>query len=994
MHFLHVFEYDRPMSSPFYSPGYEYRGFEVLKARDLPELKAHLIELKHRQSGASVLFIENDDPENLFCLSFQTLPSKSDGVAHILEHTVLCGSEKFPIKDPFFAMGRRSLNTFMNALTGSDFTCYPAATQNKKDFYNLLEVYLDAVFHPELKELSFMQEGHRLEFEVPEDPKSPLTYKGVVFNEMKGALNSGAARMHEAMNHALFPDITYGVNSGGAPEVIPHLTYQELLDFHQTYYHPSRCLFFFYGSFPLAERLDFIADKELDQVKKAPPLPQIPYQPRFTTPQKIIGSYPIGEDENPKSKTLISFGWLTCSADDQETCLALDTLEMILLDTDASPLKKKLLQSKLCKQVTSYLDTELHEVPFIIDLKGCNAEDADKLEKVLFEALESIAREGFDPEAYENALHQEEFHRSEISGDHYPFGLSLFMRSALSKQHGGAPEQGLMIHGLFDTLRKKLADNPRYLCELIQRYLIDNPHRVQIILIPDPALEKKEAESERRILDEIQKALSPAETVEIIQQAEKLKAFQAQQEKANLEVLPKVTLDDAAPSARDLPLSEESIGNLSVFHHDCFTNEIAYADLLFDLPPLTLEEMPYVRLLSVIFSQMGTKQQSYEELLNALQANTGGISAYLTLQVKAENENLFQPAFGLRGKALYRKLPELFTLMKEMVREWSFQNPQRLKEVLQKHLSSLDSHFNQSAIRYATSLSSSCLSHPNMVSEHWYGIRYLEEIRNIDKHFDAEQLIQKLETLAERILMHGKPQLILSMDNDRYQQLKKEKFFGLTAIKTLPGTPWSCNYPLPHVESQARAISSPVAFISHAFKTTPYIHPDAAALRAAAHLFENVVLHQKIREEGGAYGGGAVSNGASGNFYFYSYRDPHIVKTLMAFKSSIEAIANGKFEESDLEEAKFEMIQDLDAPIAPGNRAEVAFSWNRSGKTLEVRQAFRTALLALTPETIAEAVRKWIVPNYANGKTIVFAGKALIEKENKILKDPLPLIGT
>ncbi|MEI8366541.1 MAG: insulinase family protein, partial [Parachlamydiaceae bacterium] len=397
----------------FDTVGQKYHHFKVSRVIDIPELQCHLVELVHTPSGAHVMYIGNDDPENLFCLSFQTIPTTSNGAAHILEHTVLCGSKNFPVKDPFFAMQRRSLNTFMNALTGSDFTCYPAATQVPKDFYNLLSVYIDAVFHPNLNELSFMQEGHRLEFADPTDHSSLLEYKGIVFNEMKGALSSSSARLHEAVNEALFPGLTYGINSGGDPKDIPSMTYQQLLDFHREFYHPSRCLFFFYGDMPLEGHLDFIEEKILKGISPVLPIPPIPLQTRFTEPRRLVKRYPIADDEEIENQALIAFGWLTCHILEQQELLALNILEIVLMDTDASPLKMALLRSGLCKQASCYMDGEISEVPVVISVKGCRAESADILESLIRETLAGIIETGIPLTSIENAIHQLEFHRSE-----------------------------------------------------------------------------------------------------------------------------------------------------------------------------------------------------------------------------------------------------------------------------------------------------------------------------------------------------------------------------------------------------------------------------------------------------------------------------------------------------------------------------------------------------------------------------------------------------
>ncbi|MDB6080831.1 MAG: hypothetical protein JWO53_103, partial [Chlamydiia bacterium] len=496
--------------------GSKYRGFIVTKSFEVPELECHLTQLTHEESGAEVLHVKASDPENFFCLSFRTLPSSSNGVAHILEHTVLTGSDKFPVKDPFFSMSRRSVNTFMNALTGADFTCYPASSQVEQDFYNLLSVYLDAVFHPRLQKLSFAQEGHRLEFATPHDPSTPLEYKGIVYNEMKGALSSPMARLNEAISAALFPNTPYGFNSGGDPREIPNLSYEELLLFHRTYYHPSKCLFFFYGDIPLEKHLDFIDKEALQGVQKEPRLPPIPLQPRFTKEIRQELFYPVESEEKNEEKILISFSWLTVPILSQLEVLALTILDSVLMDTDASLLKRELLNSGLCKQANSALETESAEVPFTIVLKGCKSQDADTLETLIRSTLDRIAKNGIPESLIESALHQLELDRTEINPDGGPFGLSLFARCALIKQHGGKVEDGLRIHSLFKELRDTLSEEPRFLCDLIVKYLLKNSHFVRIVMIPSQELAKEEEQEERSRLDAIQKSLTEDEKKRII----------------------------------------------------------------------------------------------------------------------------------------------------------------------------------------------------------------------------------------------------------------------------------------------------------------------------------------------------------------------------------------------------------------------------------------------------------------------------------------------
>lgn len=983
------------ISSRLHTAGQRYHDFILVRSVEIPELQCLLRELVHEPTGAYVMHIGNNDPENLFCLSFQTVPTTSNGVAHILEHTVLCGSKRFPVKDPFFAMGRRSLNTYMNALTGSDFTCYPAASQVPKDFYNLLDVYLDAVFHPNLKETSFLQEGIRLEFANSKDPETPLEYKGIVYNEMKGALASAGARLSEMVNAALFPHVTYGINSGGDPRVIPQLSYDDLKAFFHRFYHPSRCLFFFYGNMPLEGHLDFIYEKVLKDTVKVPPLPPIPSQPRFTKPRHLVAKYPISPEEETTDKAMISFGWLTCHILEQQDALALNILEIILMDTDASPLKMALLKSGLCKQVGSFIDMEINEIPWGITLKGCNPDHADTLENLMRQTLKEITQKGIPLSMVENAIHQLEFYRSEITGDHAPFGLSLFMRSGLLKQHGVDPEQGLTIHTLFDQVRKQNLADPLYFSNLINKYLLNNTHFIRLVMIPDKDLFNQEVEEEKKMLEQLKASLTEDQKKKILQQAKDLERMRKHQETEDLDILPKISIKEVPLSIRDYPLSREEVGVLDVFHHNTFTNDIIYADLVFNLPDLPESDIPYLRLLTTVLTQVGCNGRNYMENLDYIQGNTGGIGAGISLNLQADDHHLFFPTFHLRGKALHRKASKLFPLMQDTIISSKLDDYDRLKEIIFKHYTAMESRINQSALKYAINLSASALNPASKMANDLYGLQYFWKLREIVQDFEKQgpYVIAKLQDLQQRVMTLDHPHLVITCTAKTYDELKGHGFYGLKDLQTSSYVPWKGDYSLQKVPSQGRMIASPVAFIGKVFPTVSYIDPHAPALNIAAYLFDNLVLHSRIREQGGAYGGGAVSNPLSGNFYFYSYRDPNISKTLQAFKEAINVIAKGDFDDEHLEEAKLEMLQSLDSPVSPGSRGEVAYGRWREGRTPEMRQAFRSRMLALTCDDVIEAVKQIIVPQFKKGSTVVFAGKELLEEENKQLHPPLQIEG-
>ncbi len=968
--------------------GQKYEDFALVKSLYIEELQSVLRELIHLPTGAQIMHLENEDPENLFCLSFKTLPDSSNGAAHILEHTVLCGSRKFPVKDPFFSMNRRSLNTFMNAFTGSDFTCYPAASQVEKDFYNLLEVYIDAAFHPKLNELSFLQEGHRLEFSTPDDPNSKLEYKGIVYNEMKGALSSADSRVWHALMEALVPDLPYAYNSGGDPKEIPDLTYAKLIEFHETHYHPSCCLFFFYGNFPLKKHLDFLSTHAFKSVQKRPQQDGIGYQKRFTKPVRKSLPYPTSEIDDLDKKHIHAFGWLTTPLLEQEEVLALSILDSILMDTDASPLKKALLDTKLCIHADSFLDAEMTDVPLVFIFRGCKGEDGEKIEKALFDNLAKIAKEGIAPHLTEAAVHQLELSRTEIGSDHNPFGLTLFMRSALAKQHGCAPENALTMHALFEEIAEK-ANDPLFFSPLIEKYLLNNPHFVRLSFSPDPDLSSKEGKEEEEKLQTIRQKLTEKQVSNILDQTKQLEAFQSAVEGQKLDCLPKVTLADVPAETRDFPIETYSQKNLEIIHHNTFTNHIVYADLLFDLPNLTEDELFDLQIFVTLWPELGVGNRDYIENLEFVHAHTGGVEAHSALYTQATDAGQCRPALQLHGKALGRKADKLFSLLEEMITKARFDETDRIEELIKKLGSSLQNRLSSNSLRYASQLALSGFSTSSHINQLSHGLSYYLKIQALCQNLSQElpHLMQRLRQLQDKLLRGASPHLVLSCDEALFNTIDKAEFFGLTDLPSSSFTPWDFQANLQKVPNQARITSSPVAFTAQGFKTVTYAHEDAPALQVATLLLENKVLHHRIREQGGAYGGGASYNSLLGNFYFYAYRDPHIARSLRTFTHSIEEIAAGEFNEQDLEEAKLGIIQHMDTPTAPSNRAIVGYTWHRNGKTHQMRQDFRDNLLSLSSDKIQSAMDRHLLKQIDAGVIVTFAGKELIDKELPLIED-------
>lgn len=933
--------------------------YKTLSKKPLPEINGTLHQLIHQPTGAKILYIETDDPENLFSILFRTVPEDSSGIAHILEHCVLCGSENYPVKDPFFAMTRRSLATFMNAMTGQDFTCYPAASENEKDFYNLFDVYLDSVFKPKLDPLSFKQEGWRLEPSDLEDPHSPLIYKGIVFNEMKGALSVPTARLVEEINKALYPTLTYGVNSGGSPEAIPTLTYEAFKKFWEEHYHPSRALFFFYGNLPLEKHLERLDEKILKEAKKLPPLPAIPFEKRVKEPKRVTAYYPAESKESPRFAAL---AWLTCNILEQREALALELIEEILLDTDASPLKRALLDSGAAASISSYVDGDVSEIPFVILFQGYQKAG----ERETLEALQKIVSEGLPKSLIENALHQLELDRCEITGGSYPYGLALFFRSALLSLHGGAPERGLLFHALFQEIREELKKNPRYLEDLIQKYLIDNPHRVFIEMEPSEKLAEEENQVECKKLKEIGEKLTSEEKLSLQREAKELESFQEELSESSLEILPKIDIRDIPLKGKEYLLEERGAKIATTF-----TSDFVYADLYAPVPQLQPEEIPYLRLFLMLLPQIGSGGQGFKETLEEMQAATGGITASLSIFGKGDSKEM-EPMLHLSSKALSRNQEKMFSLLRRTAESANFKERGRLREILQKYITSLESNKVSHAMGYAISMSGASFSAEQRLQHLFSGWEQLLFMRKFASSFDSEldNLIDRLEQFKET-LFFGERDLIITCEEKNlplmrgYEPLlsskKRESTFKFKELLPIP--------------SQKIEIPAAVAFTATSLPGVLFTNRSAPLLSLAANIAEKTTLHPRIREQGGAYGARAMNDPLSNSFTLYSYRDPHIEETLQVFNEAKESLANGEFDEEDLEDAKRETIQSLDAPIPPGDRGKTAYSYLKEGLTFERREQFRKGILTATKEDVERAAKEHLLQE---GISITFAGKELI----------------
>ena len=973
--------------------GDQYNGFIIKSVERIDEIHVTLIHAQHIQNGANIFHITADDKENLFGLCFKTYPTNDTGVPHILEHTVLCGSKKFPIHDPFFSMLRRSCNTFMNAFTSKLWTGYVASSQIEKDFYNIFSVYLDAVFNPLLTEESFMQEGHRVEFSDPENIHSPLAYKGIVFNEMKGVFSNPSSVVWRSLMSHLYPASAYGYDSGGLPKDITNLTHQELVDFHKKFYDKRRCNYFFYGDIPLTKHLDYLSTHLFNnKEEKIAQVPVVEKIKRFTIPKSFTAQYQSTNEK--KDPTYFSLGFVTCGIESQEEALALVLLDTILMDTDASMLKKKILQSKLCSDLYSMYDTDAREIPYVIYCVGLKGKSED-LEHCILQAFEEIKQEGISDEWIESALHQIEFSKVEIAESGGPYGLDLMQRTLTPYQQGGDLSDGLKIHSLLHALREKLK-NPKFLPNFIDKMVLKNTHRVSLTLCPDEHLAEKEKQQEALSLQEINDGFSQQDRLKLQRQMKAFRQYQELAENENINCLPSLQISDIPTEVPYYPISKMLERSSTIYHHDVFTNSIYYLDLVFDIPQIPEEDLPYLKLFSSIIPELGTKNCSWEVNMQRVQEYFGSLSSGLALNVQKDHINTCYPTLSISSRFLTRNREQCFQILKDTILNIDFEDEQRIKDLIRQIASSLESGINKRAMSYALKQSSAHISPWNHLGNLWYGAPYYRFIKDIEERLDENIsiVIEKFYSFKKSLFHFNNAHIVISCEEKDFKKLQEVSFYDLMTLSDASSSfsPW-IELPVPScAENKGVVISSSIAHNALAIATVTLTSDLSPALKIATYLLENIYIHKMVREKGGAYGSGVKYNILTGVLHFYSSRDPHISLTIDAFLKGAAELSERDISDRELTEAILSYIQDVDSPVPVSCRASVTYFQEKVGLSKEVRQAFRDQVLSITKEDIKRAVKEAILPGLKSQAThVTYGQKDKIEEANTLLTNPLTI---
>ena len=945
--------------------------FNLIASTPIESLNLVLEEYKHKDTGAVHFHMANESAENVFLIGLRTVPQDSTGVAHILEHTSLCGSEKYPVRDPFFMMIRRSLNTFMNAFTSSDWTAYPFASQSRKDFENLRAVYLDAVFFARLDRLDFAQEGCRIELEDADNPDSDLVYKGVVFNEMKGAMSSIGSQLWQAVGESLFPDTTYGHNSGGDPAAITDLSYEDLLAFYKTHYHPDNAIFMTFGDIPAADHQQAIQELALSRFSGEGIHIEVPMQTPPTTPLRHALPYAFASQTDESDPAAASnshhvLAWVLDAIRDPLKVMQAHLLAAILMENSASPLQKALETSPLGKAPSPLcgVDDSGLQMLFVCGLEGCSADSAADVEAMVLQTLRETASQPPSQQQLESLLDQLELQQREITGDGFPYGLQIMMSCIGTAMHRGKVSQALDLDPVIDELRSQIKE-PDFVARLINRLLLDNNHRTTVSLTPDPELASAQLAQEADKLAAIKSELSNDDIRQINQTAADLEARQAKVD--DPDILPKVGLADV-PDPAQPPSSTQTdyaFGKGSFYPQG--TNGIVYHQIIAQLPELDEAAAEKLEMLNRLAPQVGVGTRDYLSTQNWQSEVSGGISSYASYRSVLEDEQSVQGMQVYSAKGLSRRSDDIIQLLLETRQDVKFTEHKRIAELIAQSNAAAQRSITGRGHGLAMSCAAQGMSPIARLSHASSGLGGIKALQALDDSFKEaarlEQFCAELTQLHEQL--RSTPFDVLSIGEERERFSIGEKLETIALNSQTPGTAinWA---PVREQNRQIWVCNSQVNFCARAYPTVSSGHADTAALTVLGGVLRNGYLHTAIREQGGAYGGGASQDNATGCFKFYSYRDPRMIETLDDFDASIRWLLDTPPPPEKVEEAILGVVGSIDKPSSPAGRAKQHHHDLFFGRTPEVLNAFRQSVLEVSSADLIRVAERYLTPEKAS----------------------------
>lgn len=965
----------------------ELTAYELLQKHHLKDLQSDGYILKHKKSGAKIVLLSNNDENKVFSIGFRTPPKDSTGLPHILEHSVLCGSKRFPSKDPFVELVKGSLNTFLNAMTYPDKTVYPIASCNDKDFQNLMHVYMDAVFYPNIYEHDeiFRQEGWSYKLDSAD---SKLAYNGVVYNEMKGAFSSPEGVLDRVVLNSLFPDTSYRNESGGDPEVIPELTYEQFLDFHRTYYHPANSYIYLYGDMDMAEKLEWLDKEYLSQFDAIEIDSEIKKQEAFTERKEVEIAYSISSNESEEDNTYLSYNKVIGTSLDRNLYLAFEILDYALLSAPGAPLKKALVDAGIGRDIMGSYDNGIYQPVFSIVAKNANVEQKEAFISVIENTLKSIVENGMDKKAIEAGINYHEFRYREADFGNFPKGLMYGLQIFDSWLYD---DEKPFIHldaiETFNFLKEQV--NTNYFEELIQKYLLDNTHASIVVV---KAEKGRTARLEKELDEKLQAykaSLSKEEVDRLVERTAQLIAYQEEPStEEELKTIPVLEREDISREIAPIYNEEKYFDDTLMIYHNIETNGIGYVDLLFDLSSVPAEMLPYVGILQSVLGIIDTENYEYGELFNEINVHTGGIGTSLEMypDVTKAKEKEFKATFEMKSKALYNKLPVAFTMMKEILVHSKLDDEKRLKEILDMAKSRLQMRF-QSAGHLTSALRAMSYASPlAKFKDITNGIGFYQTVNDICEHFEEkkEELIENLQKLCTMLFRADNMMISYTASEEGLANMDK-------LIAELKADLYKENVEnvpcVLHCEKKNEGFktSSKVQYVARAGNFIDQGVEYTGALQILKVILSYDYLWQNVRVKGGAYGCMSSFN-RLGDGYFVSYRDPNLEKTNEIYEGITDYLRTFDVSDRDMTKYIIGTISNIDQPMNPVAKGDRSLNLYMNHVSKEMIEKEREQILDATQEDIrklADIVEAVLKAN----QLCVIGGEEKIEEQKALFDE-------
>jgi len=961
-----------------------YNGFELIKKEEIAELKSLCLLFEHEGTGAELMVLENEDDNKVFSATFRTPPTNDAGVAHILEHSVLCGSKNFPVKEPFVELMKGSLQTFLNAMTFPDKTMYPVASRNRKDFFNLMNVYMDAVFYPIISEDTFKQEGWHYELTKPEDK---IVYKGVVFNEMKGVFSDPESWVDRQLAHSLFPSTTYGYESGGDPKNIPDLTYEDFKEFHKRHYHPSNSRLFLYGDGDTNEYLQFLNEKYLKDFDRIEINTSIQHQRSFRKPKRKTFSYPVSSQESVEKKTYVLQGIKLDKAVNYEHCLGFSILSHLLLGTSASPLRKALIDSQLGSEIIGGgFDDNRADTLFAVGLKGTETEHEEKILGIINSTLKGLVENGIEEDMVRSAVNSVDFRLREANFGGFAKGIVYNIQALGSWLYGKDPFSHLKFEKVMRKIKKRSSQG--YFEDLISRYLIENNHKSILVATPHAGLGKSIEARERKKLREIKNGLNAEEIKALIEETARLQENQLKGDSPEaLAALPSLGIKDVPDSIEEYPLQKKGSNGKTILFHDLFTNHIAYTQIGFNIHAVPQEMLQYVPLMGSLVLGMGTKRNSYTEISKKIGINTGGIrsSHYSSATVQGRQSIISYVFFN--GKALTEKVGDLFDLFNELFSEYSFENSKRLIEIIRSAKADMEDSIVPSGNHYVQSRLQSYHSRLGKFDELTDGITYYRFLEGLLEQVekDPQAVAHQFQKVAERIFTKQNILFNVTCEEKDYPKIEKRlnSLYDLLSDGKSEVEKWDFKAVS---ENEGFLTASNVQHVGKGANLYEMGFKYSGQFEVLKGLLRTGYLWDKVRVHGGAYGSSNSFNFLTGDYGLVSYRDPNLSETLGVYDEIADFLSQLDIPPEELTKIIIGCVGKMDPPLTPDRKGSSSMVDYLTGRTHEMKLQFRRELLS-TQLVDLKKYSELFEKIRDEGKVCVLGNESKLKKEKTVFSE-------